>query len=205
MKKTLIAILLAVLAVGTASAQDVKLRKRYFNLGYAPQNMYDATLGKTSKVKADWGVGLSNGRYFILHKEPVAGMLHFGIDATWCDFNYARFGKDLTMHRMDLGAGVGVGIHLTPVGALGIHTYARYNPTCTLMGDWGEEETFGVGYTSGLVSGLSVSWGLVSVGFEGRWNFGEYNISVWDDDDNKTTSKRRLNTTGCRIYFGFRW
>ncbi len=222
MKKALLVVLFAVLSAGVVSAQEpvsessqevakirkeTKLRKKYFNLNYSFQGLYPPG-SRDDKQKSKWGAGFSTGQTFVLHKNPIAGMLHVGLDATWFDLNAAQYDDILGAKQFQLEAamGLGVGIHLTPIGKLGIHTYARYNPTFSAIALIGDELAYGLGYASGVVSGLAVSWGVISLGFEGRWLFSNYSMKLFDaESDDMSSAKQKLNTSGCRVYLGFRW
>ena len=48
-----------------------KDRARYFNLRYVKQTFTDKELG--SEINSDFGVSLSNGKTYYLHKKPIAG------------------------------------------------------------------------------------------------------------------------------------
>ena len=65
-----------------------KDRAKYFNIGYVNQTVTDKTFG--GKIKSDFGVSLSSGKTYYLHKKPIVGMIKFGLDWTWLDINYAK-------------------------------------------------------------------------------------------------------------------
>ncbi len=65
-----------------------KDRAKYFNLGYVKQTLTDKSTG--IELQSDFGVSLSSGKTYYLHKKPLAGMIKFGLDWTWMDLNYAK-------------------------------------------------------------------------------------------------------------------
>ncbi|MDR2890864.1 MAG: hypothetical protein LBV18_04590 [Alistipes sp.] len=225
MKKTLFTILLAstatlaTLAAGTASAQtepqtesrEVKKnefkKREYFNVNYAFQNLYgNPNVGDDVKFgTSDWGVGFTSGQSYILHRDPIAGMIHLGIDATWMDINVAHLnttgpsvlGGGNSLYQADIALGIGLGAHVMPVDNIGVHTYVRYNPTLAMTSDF--SSSISGGYASGLVVGAAFSYNLVQVGIEGRWGYGKY--KNWVDGG----AAQKMNTKGGRVYVGFRW
>lgn len=181
------------------NTSDSKLRKKYFNLNYASQNMfYDGY----ESVNSSWGAGFSTGQTYVVHRNPIAGMIHIGIDATWFDINFAHYkGSDnLKLYQGDIAMGLGLGVHVTPIGKLGIHAYARYNPTFATIF---YEDGFSGGYASGIVAGGAISWGVISVGAEMRRSYGSYND--WTGDEEVRAKGVKMNTKGVRVYLGFRW
>lgn len=234
MKKPIFILILAVIVAGTASAQNDydgykdpdRFRAKYFNFSFASQKMAYHFSGSglnadMDMFKSSYGVGLTAGRSYILHNEPILGMIRIGLDATWFDMNYAHqkpagiFSEIFDMldapsfeiHQADISMGIGPSIHVNPVGRLGIHAYARYNPTlATLFNTQGDFSMAG-GYSSVIVTGGAISWGVISVGVEGRWGFAKY--SDWftggDEGSEGTFDKMKLKTKGLRAYIGFRF
>jgi hypothetical protein len=250
-KKFLIATLLAFFAIaagtGTALARDYggngynsrnsyksnpKFKAGYTNIAFAWQSIHlDTGLPEADRIKlllSDWGLSFSTGQSFILNREPIAGMLRFGIDATWFDFNIARLSLNpmfdpgipmdsyggggysgqeaLRTYQTEFSMGIGLSAHLNPIGNFGLHTYVRYNPTVTLFTDF--RDSIEGGYTSGIIFGGAVSWDTISLGVEGRWGFGSY--KDWSrearaDADYHYQPGQRLKTRGGRIYLGFRF
>lgn len=66
-----------------ASAQEPEAwRPKYVNLSFVSQKL---DFGEGEKLKSRFGAAFTTGRSYYLHKKPVAGMIRFGIDATWID------------------------------------------------------------------------------------------------------------------------
>ena len=69
-----------------------KDRAKYFNLSYVIQKLQDKDNDGT-QFESDFGVAISRGRTYYLHKKPILKMIKFGIDWTQFDINYAKYGK----------------------------------------------------------------------------------------------------------------
>ena len=67
-----------------------KNRSKYFNLGYVKQSLVFKDFGD-EKLKNDFGVSISWGKTYYLHKKPLLGMLKFGLDWSWVDLNYSKY------------------------------------------------------------------------------------------------------------------
>ena len=75
-----------------ASAQEPEAwRPKYVNLSFVSQKL---DFGEGEKLKSRFGAAFTTGRSYYLHKKPVAGMIRFGIDATWIDLSYANYSRD---------------------------------------------------------------------------------------------------------------
>lgn len=81
---------------------DVWSRRSYLNIStttttLTPQEDYytgvDASdgLDKVPEFKSDWGVSLTWGRGYRLHKPSIANVAQFNIDYTWIDLNVNHF------------------------------------------------------------------------------------------------------------------
>ena len=79
--------------------QDDKLksiwrRTKFFNIAYTNSTL---KLEDAVDKKGKFGVGISMGNTYFLHRRPLAGMVKFGLDAVWMDINYVNYEKgDLT-------------------------------------------------------------------------------------------------------------
>lgn len=227
MKKIVLSLLFTALAVGAISAKDkeqdndpARFRKKYRNISFATQKMSlgDNDFGDASK----FGFGFTTGRSYILHKQPIAGMLRIGIDATWFDITYGNWNNKVMdekywMHKVDIGMGVGVGVHVNPVSKLGVHAYFRYNPTFSgiFQNMLTSELEIDGGYASYFTTGGAVSWGVISLGVEARFGGGKYHAlkapSFGDDDDDidiefdGMLDKVKHKLRGMRAYVSFRF
>lgn len=182
MKKSLLLLLTALLAASSLFAQDVDiLRRKYSQVSFAKNTFKH---GDNWTLESDLAVNYSSGRIFYLHEDEVAGLIRFAIDGTWTDLTYAKYsrtlpwdGKDKAykFHQIDYSLGVGPSVHINPVDDLYVHTYFRYAPTYSFF--MGDKQVYG-NYATNFVTGLSVSFNFVAVGFEGRFGSCEYKSLV---------------------------
>lgn len=206
-----------------------KDRAKYFNLGYVNQTVTDKTFG--GEIKSDFGVSLSNGKTYYLHRKPIVGMIKFGLDWTWLDINYAKstvetidFETDEVsssdMHQAEIGMQFGPSVTINPVHHLKVSGYFRFAPSYSgLYAD----ETFYHNYVSMWNAGCALSWKVISVGVEWRWGTAKYDGLAFDeadfnedsygdgdatmDDvmDKLSAGKCKFKTNSVRFYIGFRF
>ena len=112
-----------------ASAQEPEAwRPKYVNLSFVSQKL---DFGEGEKLKSRIGAALTTGRSYYLHKKPVAGMIRFGIAATWIDLSYANYSREetyddgygteiekLTAHQAENGMQVGPSVTVRPLRKL---------------------------------------------------------------------------------------
>ena len=60
-----------------------KKRAKYFNIGYITNQTLTDKVDAEAEWKSDFGVSLTFGKTYYLHKKPLLNMIKFGIDATW--------------------------------------------------------------------------------------------------------------------------
>ena len=92
----------------TAEAENVKnVRKKFFNISYLSDkikfsegniglnNAFDEVEGiandKNIGIKNNWGISLTRGRSYMLHKKPIARLISIGIDASFFDVSYSNY------------------------------------------------------------------------------------------------------------------
>jgi hypothetical protein len=193
MKKIILLSVFAVFAFGITNSYGQKFRHNYVNLGLSLQNItnrdrYDGVVA---------GGSLNIGRSFIVHREPIAGMVRLGIDATWLDVGMG-FGDEIIFA---LGMGVGPAVHINPKGNFNIHAYFRFMPSYTLTevdNGGGDVIVVHEKYASFFATGCALSWGMFSVGAEARWgNITKYRYTP--------ENKQIMNVAGARIYAGIRF
>ena len=128
-----------------------KNRSKYFNLGYVKQSLVFKDFGD-EKLKNDFGVSISWGKTYYLHKKPLLGMLKFGLDWSWVDLNYSKYtiseseepgsGSvgdimdetiDIGNHQLEYGMQVGPSITINPVHELKISLYFQLTPSYSMM------------------------------------------------------------------------
>ena len=168
---------------------------KYFNIGYITNQTLTDKVDAEAEWKSDFGVALTFGKTYYLHKKPLLNMIKFGIDATWFELSYAKYSEpdvfaeggsytrayndyssdyddyyeedfDLGIHQIDASMHVGPSITVNPVGDLKVAAYFHYVPTYSMVGI---DDSFGHGYVSNFAFGASVAYKAISVGIEHRW------------------------------------
>ena len=220
MKTCFILTLLTIFAFSEVSAQEYSPRKRYINLSYSS---YDLKLDDSSPLKSNFGAAFTVGKTYFLHKKPVAGMLRFGIDATWFDANYANYEVEYpydeeydeiektNYHQVELGMQVGPSITISPLKKLNIQGYFRYAPSFSAL--YADEGVYG-NYASLFVTGARVTYRFIGLGVEYRFGNSNYKEIGGDDEDGEenmedmeeyTPTKLKANLSGLRAYITFRF
>ena len=154
-------------------------RARYFNIGYVVQSRTEQFKDGESVLNSKLGVGLSSGKSFYLHKEPIGGVLKFGLDWSWIDINYSYYSgtgiyEGIKAHQADFAMQFGASVTVNPVHHLKISGYFRVSPTYSLCVNPGNGTTFEDaelthGYVTFLNGGACIAWKVVSLGYEYRW------------------------------------
>lgn len=178
MKKGLLLLLVSLFTITAAYADGADiLRRKYKQLSFG-QNTFKHD---GWKMKSDIEFNYTAGRTFYLHEEEIAGMVRFGIDGSWTDFTYARYTrtlpvndrkKDYKFNQFDYALNVGPSAHINPIDDLNVHVYVRYAPAYSLLS--GDKQLYG-NYATYFLTGLSVSYNFISLGFEGRFGNCYYN------------------------------
>ncbi|MDH6358790.1 hypothetical protein [Parabacteroides sp. PF5-9] len=208
MKRACILILTCVLAaVNTAVAQDGEdspKRNTYLNVGYVFQQLKG--VDNNMLFNSDYGVSFSIGHTYYLHRKPIANLMKVGLDATFFDLNVADYTDYNSRHyndgedsdrTMQIAAGMQIGPSLTffpPVNELKGHLYVRYAPS--FSGIVANEDLY-ANYAGFWLSGLAVSYKMISAGMELRW--GSANYKTGDE------VKEKWQTRATRYYVSFRF
>lgn len=207
-----------------------KDRAKYFNIGYVKQKMspdiegLDA-LGLDAEIKSKFGISLSWGKTYYLHKKPLARMIKIGLDWSWLDINYANYSPESsagefgqeesgsTMHQAEIGMSFGPSVTVNPIHQLKVSGYFRFTPSYSgLYAD----ESFYHHYATFFNTGFSVAWKVISIGCEWRWGtatydglaFDEESLSNDEDASGEILSdlgKQKFKTKSMRVYLGFRF
>ena len=144
-------ILLALLcwsSMVSAQENNNRLRKKYRNLSFVKQEFEPASyFGMDQTLKSNFGAAFTVGRTFYLHKKPIAGLIRFGLDATWFDMNYTNYKLEYrwednydeeeepetsNFHQAEIGMQVGPSVTVNPVGKLNVNAYFRFAPVFQL-------------------------------------------------------------------------
>lgn len=179
MKKGIILLLVSLFAVSAvyADGADV-LRRKYSQVSIGRNTIKNDQWGK---LKSNIALNYTNGRTFYLHEEEIIDMIRFGIDGTWTDLSYARYTRTLPLdgkfkeykfNQLDYALNVGPSVHINPIDDVYVHAYFRYAPAYSLL--FGDKQVYG-NYATYFVTGLSVSYNFIALGFEGRFGNCNYN------------------------------
>lgn len=218
MKKIILLFALGFLIVAQATAQESKLRKKYRNLSFSTIEMKQ---GDAPSLKSNYGAAFTTGRTYFVHKKPIAGMIRFGVDATWFDINYNNYKVEYrysdqgesksevsSFHQADIGVQVGPSITVNPISKLNVHGYFRYAPSFSALYDG---DSFRGGYASYFVGGGAVSYGVIGLGVEARFGGCNYKTFGGGEDEDKgydaepTTTISKSKFSGMRVYLTFRF
>lgn len=215
MRKIILLIALGFLVTAQATAQESKLRKRYINLSFSNIEMKQ---DGSPSLKSNYGGAFTVGRTYFVHKEPIAGMVRFGVDATWFDINYNNYKieyryKDQggyesevsSFHQAEIGVQVGPSITISPISKLNIHCYFRYAPSFSALYDG---DSFRGGYASYFVGGGAVSYGVIGLGVEARFggcNYKTFGGGEGDDKGYDTEITPKSKFSGMRVYLTLRF
>lgn len=243
MKKFAILLLMSCFALSaaaqteTAEAENVKnVRKKFFNISYLSDKIKfsDGNIGlnnaldevegiandKNIGIKNNWGISLTRGRSYMLHKKPIARLISIGIDASFFDVSYSNYtasfndlgasdmgleeledydlAKKMDFHKIEYSFQVGPSITITPGQKLTVAAYFRYAPTFSGLY---VDETFAGNYATMFVTGASVAYGKMGVGIEAR--LGNCTYKTFSGDLDFSASK--IKTSGFRAFLQFRW
>lgn len=178
MKRGLLLLFVSLFTVSALYAGDTDvLRRKYSQLSIGRNTIkYDDW-----KLKSDIALNYTNGRTFYLHEDEIIDMIRFGIDGTFTDFTYAHYTRTLPLegkkrdykfNQFDYALNVGPSAHINPIDDVYVHTYFRYAPAYSLL--FGDKQVYG-NYATYFLTGFSVSYNFISLGFEGRWGNCLYN------------------------------
>ena len=190
MKKTLLLLITGLLFSSGMAFGQSELSKSKYKYLYFSFALPEYTAPKGLEMKSRYGVAITSGQTYFVHKEPIKKMIKFGIDVTWLDLNYTNYKEfavdysnhsdratDLPeLHHADLSIQVGPSIHINPVDRLHLNTYFRVAPTYSAIYD----NTDGMGgYGTYFVTGGTVYYGNVGLGAEYR--FGNTNLKPYGE------------------------
>lgn len=197
-------------------------RKKYFNIGYA---MQDLTPENGETFEGKFGVSMVTGRNIFLHKKPIANMLKFAIDLG-SDINYAQYkermsdlgtsgsdgedygddydDEDMNMgrHHIDIGLHVGPSVSINPVSHLKISAFFRFVPSYSMI--LLNSELY-QNFTPMFTYGGEISYKVIGIGIEGRSGSAKYSDMLAETEDGSETMKMKYRTNALRVYISFRF
>ena len=213
MKKGIILLLVSLFALSAAYADGADvLRRKYSQVSIGRNTIKNDQWGK---LKSDIALNYTNGRTFYLHEEEIIDMIRLGIDGTWTDLSYARYTRTLPLdgkvkeykfNQLDYALNVGPSAHINPIDDVYVHAYFRYAPAYSLL--FGDKQVYG-NYATYFVTGLSVSYNFIALGFEGRFGNCNYNNYISAKRLNKLMPHpsniltERVKHRGWRFYVSF--
>jgi len=192
--------------------QDEKKRSVYLNLGYAFQH-FESKETDFLTLKSDYAVFFTLGNTFYLHKKPIGKCLKFGIDWTFLDLNFVDYTKPyrkdywvdkLRLFQIDAGMHLGLSITLNPVKGLNLNGYFRYAPSFSGFFN-GEFKPYTYNYTGFFVTGLGISYKVISLGADYRWGNAKYEFKTENFFGDIKTHKNKWTTKAIRMYISFRF
>lgn len=183
-----------------AKQEKIWSRKKYFNIGYGMLSL-DRGIGYET-LESNFAVSIARGNTYYLHKQPILGMIKFGLDWTFFDIAVAQYEEDswetfddINIYKGEIAMQFGPSITVNPVDFLKVNLYFRYDPTYSMMFNTDGNEFKG-NYGSYFNTGLAASYKVISLGFEYRWGSTSYKI----DGENQT-----WKTSGTYLYLSFRF
>lgn len=69
-------------------------RSTFFNIGYIEEKLNNQDQPEWTEMKSKYGAFISIGHTYYIPRNPIFGIIRFGIDATWFDVSYAFFDKE---------------------------------------------------------------------------------------------------------------
>ncbi|MGN1246687.1 MAG: hypothetical protein ACI4UN_08630 [Muribaculaceae bacterium] len=69
-------------------------RSTFFNIGYIEEKLNNQDQPDWTEMKSKYGAFISIGHTYYIPRNPIFGLIRFGIDATWFDVSYTFFDKE---------------------------------------------------------------------------------------------------------------
>ncbi len=184
-------------------------RAKYFNIYYVNQSLTQKDINGT--WRNNMGVALAMGKTFYLHKNPILGMIKFGIDWSYFDLNFARYkdewgffngsyedgeygsnywysyssyDKEDYVESEDVyqaEIGTAIGVSVTVNPYDDIKIAGHFRVIPTYSMLYAAED-FSSSYGTFFSLGGSIAWKVISLGVEARWGTAKYD-SVLNLDD----------------------
>lgn len=181
-------------------------RAKYFNIAYLNQSLTQKEVNGT--WRSDFGVALTSGRTYYLHKKPLLGMIKFGIDWSYFDINFAKYedkfgffngtnggdgsssggnyyspddydGDGIETEDMyQAEVGISIGPSVTINPVDELKAALYFRVTPSFSMLYAADE-FSTSYGTFFSFGGSVAWKAISLGIEGRWGNVKYD-SMFD-------------------------
>lgn len=205
-----------------------KKRKSYIYFTYGIQSIKS----DYKKQNSDMAFAVMMGKTYYLHKKPILGMIKFGLDWNYLDLNFGKYpnvnssddysgdyyydedNMDLGIMQLEAGMGIGPSVTVNPVDQLKACVYFHVTPSYSLML---QDENLYHHYATFFNVGLTVSYKIISIGFESRWS-GKVDYDglvlgnlddVYEDDgsfnDPFVNIGNKVKTNTFRLFVGLRF
>ena len=193
--------------IGETKAEKYNWRDTYLNLGFINSKMIQVD---APVFKRNYGVSLTFGHTFALHKRPIARIMRIGLDATWLDLNYTNYKiKHITYwgtyryqyHQGEVSVHIGPSITIAPIRKFEIKGYFRYAPSYSVLY---KKDTYYGNYATFFVGGASISYGAIGLGIESRFGNCKYR-ELGAGSDNYGSPVNRTKYNGWNAYLTFRF
>ena len=83
----------------TNSQATKQIRKKFFNISYVQEKLqfpvFDNLDAQNFELKNDWGVSITRGRTYMLHRKPIGRVLSFGLDVSFLDLSYSMYSTSM--------------------------------------------------------------------------------------------------------------
>lgn len=182
-----------------AKQEKIWSRRKYFNIAYGMPTL-DRGKGM-EKLNSDFAIALTRGNTYYLHKQPLFGMLKFGLDWSFFDIAAARYKEksnyleeDGDIYKAEIGMQFGPSVTVNPVDFLKINVYFRYDPSYSAMFNT-DGNDFNGNYGSYFNTGLAASYKVISLGVEYR--SGTTSLKIDGE-------KQEWKVSGTYLYISFR-
>lgn len=199
-------------------------RSKYFNIAFGSQYLTNNLFKDKDFYDNDITLSFTVGRTFYIPREPLFGMVKFGIDWSYLDVNFSKYefediydydyvyddqqdgtwndptytdediNSSYNTYKVEIGMQVGPSITVNPIDYLKVSLYFRYAPSLSIMSAFTDGET-SYGYGSYFTFGLAASYKVISVGIEKRWGSCSY---MYEDLNG-------WKTKGPKFYLSFRY
>lgn len=204
---SLVMVLVSTLSIFAQTENTPKSRRTYLNIGFPMMSMSHDYF---TDLKSGYGASLTIGTTYYINKEPIAGVLHIGIDATWFDANFVGYhiehsgywGKiDYPYYEGEVSVHLGPSITLNFPREFKIHAYYRIAPSISYL----YEDLYyshRLGYSTFFNGGVSISKGVFGIGIENRIGNCQYQLV---DDPCISIDMGKVKHNGWRGYITYRF
>lgn len=182
-------------------------RKKWWGFSYITSQTLKLKDSYGQDMKSDFGINIQRGRTWYLPKKPIAGMIKFGIDASFFDVTYIKYAKataqqqlytelneeeqeeesiELGRHYINYSLAVGPSVTINPISQLRAGLFFHWLPGGSLL-IYDSELSFG--FQNSFAFGMHIDWKKFFIGFETRWGNCKFSKIDVDDINNNDTEE----------------